>query len=198
MKYIMMGTSSNFGNMFSMAGATMFLSFLHMLPAQILLNNLLYDISELPIPMDNVDNDYLAHPKHWDTNFIRNFMWVVGPVSSFFDFMMFFIMIKVFNANEQLFHTGWFIESIATQVLVIFVIRTQGSPFKSKPSLALTITSLLVVFVAATLPLTPFANVLGFVEPPPLFFLILVGMMLCYLFAVEMVKRLFYRHFLVH
>ena len=198
MKYIMMGTSSNFGNMFSMAGATMFLSFLPMLPAQILLNNLLYDISELPIPMDNVDNDYLAHPKHWDTNFIRNFMWVVGPVSSFFDFMMFFIMIKVFNANEQLFHTGWFIESIATQVLVIFVIRTQGSPFKSKPSLALTITSLLVVFVAATLPLTPFANVLGFVEPPPLFFLILVGMMLCYLFAVEMVKRLFYRHFLVH
>ena len=196
MKYIMMGTSSNFGNMFSMAGATMFLAFLPMLPAQILLNNLLYDISELPIPMDNVDNEYLAHPKHWDTNFIRNFMWVVGPVSSIFDFLTFFIMLKVFNANEQLFHTGWFIESLATQVLVIFIIRTQGSPFKSKPSLTLVITSLLVVLVAATLPLTPVAHLLGFVEPPPLFFLILLGMLLCYLFAVEMVKRLFYRHFI--
>ncbi len=133
MKYIMMGTSSNFGNMFSMAGATLFLPFLPMLPSQILLNNLLYDVSELPIPMDNVDNAYLTHPRHWDTAFIRNFMWVVGPVSSVFDFLTFFILLKVFGAGEALFHTGWFIESIATQVLVIFVIRTRGSPFKSRP-----------------------------------------------------------------
>ena len=195
MKYIMMGTSSNFGNMFSMAGATLFLAFLPMLPVQILLNNLLYDVSELPIPVDNVDNEYLAHPKHWDMTFIRNFMWVVGPVSSVFDFLMFFIMLKVFNAGEALFHTGWFIESIATQVLVIFVIRTRDNPFNSRPHIALTITSLLVVIVAAVLPFTPFATYLGFVAPPPFFFLVLLAMVLCYLMAVEFAKRFFYRHF---
>ncbi len=195
MKYIMMGTSSNFGNMFSMAGATLFLPFLPMLPAQILLNNLLYDVSELPIPMDSVDNNSLAHPRHWDTTFIRNFMWVVGPVSSVFDFLMFFILLKVFDAGEVLFHTGWFIESIATQVLVIFVIRTRGSPLKSRPSIALTITSLTVVLVAVALPFTPFATHLGFVAPPPLFFVILPVMVFCYLITVEFVKRLFYRKF---
>ncbi len=195
MKYIMMGTSSNFGNMFSMAGATLFLPFLPMLPTQILLNNLLYDVSELPIPMDNVDNKYLAHPRHWDTTFIRNFMWAVGPVSSIFDFLTFYIMLKVFSAGEALFHTGWFIESIATQVLVIFVIRTRGNPLKSRPSIALTITSLLVVLIAAALPFTPLAAHLGFVAPPPLFFLILSAMVLCYLVAVEFAKRFFYRHF---
>jgi len=197
MKYIMMGTSSNFGNMFSMAGATLFLPFLPMLPAQILLNNLLYDISELTIPMDSVDSDSLAHPRHWDTTFIRNFMWVVGPVSSVFDFLMFFILLKVFEAGEVLFHTGWFIESIATQVLVIFVIRTRGNPLKSRASVALTATSLLVVLVAAALPFTPLASHLGFVAPPPLFFVILPAMVLGYLVTVEFVKRLFYRNFSV-
>ena len=195
LKYIMMGTSSNFGNMFSMAAATLFLPFLPMLPSQILLNNLLYDVSELPIPMDNVDHAYLTHPRHWDTAFIRNFMWAVGPVSSVFDFLMFFILLKVFGAGEELFHTGWFIESIATQVLVIFVIRTRGSPFKSRPNMTLVITSLTVVLVAAVLPFTPFAEQLGFVVPPPLFFLILPAMVLCYLVAVEFMKRYFYRHF---
>jgi len=198
MKYIMMGTSSNFGNMFSMAGATLFLSFLPMLPAQILLNNLLYDVSELPIPMDNVDAEYLSHPRHWDTTFIRDFMWVVGPVSSVFDFLMFFLLLKVFNAGEALFHTGWFIESIATQVLVIFVIRTRGNPFKSRPGRLLTFTSLAVVLCAAVLPFTPLAGILGFVPPPPLFFLILPVMVICYLLAVEFMKRLFYRHFSQH
>jgi len=197
LKYIMMGTSSNFGNMFSMAGATLFLPFLPMLPSQILLNNLLYDVSELPIPMDHVDNTYLTHPRHWDTAFIRNFMWLVGPVSSVFDFLTFFILLKVFDAGEKLFHTGWFIESIATQVLVIFVIRTQGNPFKSRPNATLTITSLAVVLVAITLPFMPFAPQLGFVVPPTLFLMILPGMVLCYLVAVELVKRYFYRQFLV-
>jgi P-type Mg2+ transporter len=195
MKYIMMGTSSNFGNMFSMAGATLFLPFLPMLPAQILLNNLLYDVSELPIPMDNVDNAYLSNPRHWDTAFIRNFMWVVGPVSSAFDFLMFFILLKFFGAGEELFHTGWFIESIATQVLVIFVIRTRGNPFRSRPSIALTATSLAVVSAAAALPFTTFASQLGFVAPPSTFFMVLPGMVLVYLAAVEFVKRYFYRHF---
>ncbi len=197
MKYIMMGTSSNFGNMFSMAGATLFLSFLPMLPTQILLNNLLYDISELPIPMDNVDHEYLAHPRQWNTRFIRNYMWMVGPVSSVFDFLTFFIMLHIFHAGEALFHTGWFIESIATQVLVIFVIRTRGNPFRSRPGLLLSITSISVVLIAAVLPFTALAGVLGFVAPPTLFFLLLLTMVLTYLFAVEGAKRLFYRNFSV-
>jgi Mg2+-importing ATPase len=183
--------------MFSMAGATLFLPFLPMLPAQILLNNLLYDLSELPIPMDNVDRDTIAHPRHWDTTFIRNFMWAVGPVSSLFDFLLFFVMLKVFDAGEALFQTGWFIESIATQVLVIFVIRTRGSPFRSRPNGVLTVTSLAVVIVATILPLTPLATLLGFVAPPPLFFLILPAMVSGYLVAVEFMKHLFYRHYSV-
>lgn len=195
MKYIMMGTSSNFGNMFSMAGATLFLPFLPMLPSQVLLNNLLYDISELPIPMDDVDRRYLSRPRHWNTAFIRNFMWVVGPVSSAFDFLTFFVLLKFFGAHEALFHTGWFIESIATQVLVIFIIRTHGNPFRSRPHIALTVTSLAVVLTAAAMPYMPFAAQLGFVPPPPAFYWILTGMLLCYLAAVEIVKRYFYRHF---
>jgi Mg2+-importing ATPase len=193
MKYIMMGTSSNFGNMFSMAGATLFLPFLPMLPTQILANNLLYDLSELPIPMDRVDASHLAHPRRWDTRFIRNFMWTIGPVSSVFDFLTFFLLLSVFHADERLFHTGWFIESIATQVLVIFVIRTRGNPFASKPSALLAASSVAVVLAAALLPLTPLGAPLGFVAPPPLFYLALPAMVLAYLAAVEAVKRMFYR-----
>jgi Mg2+-importing ATPase len=195
MKYILMGTSSNFGNMFSMAGATLVLPFLPMLPAQILLNNLLYDVSELPIPTDNVDSVYLSRPRHWDTAFIRNFMWVVGPVSSLFDFLTFFVLLKIFGAGEALFHTGWFVESIATQVLVIFVIRTRASPFQSRPSTTLAVLSVAVVLVAAALPFMPFAPQLGFVAPPPMFFVILPAMVACYLVAVELVKRYFYWRF---
>ncbi len=193
MKYIMMGTSSNFGNMFSMAGAAVFLDFLPMLPVQILLNNLLYDVSELPIPMDRVDAESLERPRHWDTKFIRDFMWVVGPVSSLFDFLMFFILLRVFGAGEALFQTGWFIESIATQVLVIFVIRTRSSAFASRPHPVLALTSIAVVLAAAAMPFTPLAQFFGFVAPPPLFFALLPAIVVTYLFAVEAVKRAFYR-----
>jgi P-type Mg2+ transporter len=195
MKYIMMGTSSNFGNMFSMAGASLFLPFLPMLPVQILLNNLLYDVSELPIPLDRVDDDYLSRPRHWDMNFIRNFMLIIGPVSSVFDFLLFYIMLAVFHAGEALFHTGWFIESMATQVLVIFIIRTRKNPFKSRPNPWLIACSLTVVAVAVLLPFTPAGVYLGFVGPPAFFFLILVVMLLAYLLAVEGIKKWFFRHF---
>jgi P-type Mg2+ transporter len=195
MKYIMMGTSSNFGNMFSMAGASLFLPFLPMLQVQILLNNLLYDVSELPIPLDRVDDDYLSRPRHWDMNFIRNFMLVIGPISSLFDFLTFYIMLVVFHAGEALFHTGWFIESMATQVLVIFIIRTRKNPFKSRPNAWLTACSLTVVMVAALLPFTPAGVYLGFVAPPVFFFLILAAMLLAYLLAVEGIKQWFFRHF---
>jgi len=195
MKYIMMGTSSNFGNMFSMAGASLFLPFLPMLPVQILLNNLLYDISELPIPLDRVDEDYLSRPRHWDMAFIRNFMLIIGPISSVFDYLTFYIMLAVFHAGEALFHTGWFIESMATQVLVIFIIRTRRNPFKSRPNPWLIACSLAVVAVAVLLPFTPAGVYLGFVAPPAFFFLILTGMLLAYLFAVEGMKQWFFQRF---
>ncbi|PLP97885.1 magnesium-translocating P-type ATPase [Cupriavidus pauculus] len=195
MKYIMMGTSSNFGNMFSMAGASLVLPFLPMLPVQVLLNNLLYDVSELPIPLDRVDDDYLSHPRHWDMNFIRNFMLIIGPVSSIFDFLTFYIMLTVFHAGERLFHTGWFIESMATQVLVIFIIRTRRNPFRSYPNPWLIACSLAVVAVAVLLPFTPAGVHLGFVAPPAIFFLILAAMLLFYLLAVEGMKQWFFRRF---
>ena len=193
MKYIMMATSSNFGNMFSMAAATLFLPFLPMLPLQILLNNFLYDLSELPIPLDNVDEQDLARSRRWDMAFIRDFMVCIGPISSIFDFLTFWLLLKVLHADETLFHTGWFVESLATQVLVIFVIRTRGRPFASRPHPALLLTSLGIVGVAMVLPFTPLAGMLGFTPLPPEFFGLLAGLMIVYLVLVEIVKRWFYR-----
>jgi P-type Mg2+ transporter len=193
MKYIMMATSSNFGNMFSMAGASLFLPFLPMLPVQILLNNFLYDASEVPIPLDTVDEEFLARPRHWDMAFIRKFMLTIGPISSVFDFFTFFIMLRVFHAGEALFHTGWFIESLATQVLVIFVIRTRLSPLRSRPHPWLAVTSLSVVGVAALLPFTPLSGLLGFAPPPLGFYVVLATLVAAYLGCVEWTKRWFYR-----
>ncbi|MDP1646486.1 MAG: magnesium-translocating P-type ATPase [Thiobacillus sp.] len=192
-KYIMMGTSSNFGNMFSMAGATLLLPFLPMLPIQILLNNFLYDLSEIAIPLDSVDEETLAKPRTWDMHFIRNFMLTLGPVSSAFDFLTFYVMLGVFHADEALFHTGWFVESVVTQVLVIFIIRTRGNPFASRPHPGLTVLSLLVVAVAIALPSTPFGVHMGFVPPPPAFYAVLAGIAIAYLSAVYAMKRVFYR-----
>ena len=195
MKYVMMGTSSNFGNMFSMAAASLVLPFLPMLPTQVLLNNFLYDVSEIPIPMDAVDDDYIRSPHRWDVTFIRNFMLVVGSVSSVFDFLTFAVMLHMFRAGAALFHTGWFIESMATQVLVIFIIRTRGNPLRSRPSALLTLTSLAVVATAVALPFMPIGVDLGFVPPPAQFFVIVGAMVVVYLVGVELVKRWFYRKF---
>jgi len=193
MKYIMMGTSSNFGNMFSMAGAALFLPFLPMLPTQILLNNVLYDVSEVPIPLDQVDREELAKPRIMDMRFIRNFMLVIGPISSAFDFLTFYVMLVVLRADEQLFQTGWFVESLCTQVLVIFIIRTRGNPFRSRPHPVLAATSLLVATLGAVLPFTPLGAYFGFVRPPVQFYLILAVMVVVYLLVVELAKRGFYR-----
>jgi P-type Mg2+ transporter len=195
MKYIMMGTSSNFGNMFSMAGASLFLPFLPMLPTQILLNNILYDISEIPIPLDKVDAEDVRSPRVLDMNFIRNFMLVIGPISSLFDFLTFYVMLSVLKADEMLFQTGWFVESLTTQVLVIFIIRTRGNPFKSRAHPVLMATSLAVVTLAAVIPFTPVGTYFGFVPPPARFYLILALMVVAYLAIVETAKRYFYRHF---
>ncbi|QOJ22391.1 MAG: magnesium-translocating P-type ATPase [Gammaproteobacteria bacterium] len=193
MKYIMMATSSNFGNMFSMAASTLFLPFLPLLPLQILLNNLLYDLSEITLPMDNVDREDLAQPSQWNMNFIRNFMMTIGPISSIFDFVTFYLLIAVFSADETLFRTGWFVESIATQVLVIFIIRTRRNPFRSHPHRWLTVTSLSIVAIAMTLPMSPLAEYLGFTPLPALFFGLLAVLIGAYLLTVEYCKQWFYR-----
>lgn len=193
MKYIMMGTSSNFGNMFSMAGAALFLPFLPMLPTQILLNNVLYDISEVPVPLDKVDPEELRRPRVMDMTFIRNFMLTIGPISSAFDFLTFYVMLSVLQADEKLFQTGWFVESLCTQVLVIFVIRTRGNPFRSRPHPVLVATSLGVALLGAVLPFTPIGTYFSFVPPPAKFYFILAGMALAYLVIVEVAKRGFYR-----
>jgi Mg2+-importing ATPase len=193
MKYIMMATSSNFGNMFSMAAATLFLPFLPMLPLQILLNNLMYDVSEITLPLDNVDAEDLASPKRWDMTFIRNFMLTIGPISSLFDFLTFYLLISLFNAHESLFRTGWFVESIATQVLVIFVIRTRRNPLRSHPNRWLVLTSLGVVLTAMLLPFTPLAPYLGFTPLPLSFFGLLTVLLISYLVMVEGGKQWFYK-----
>ena len=192
-KYVLMGSSSNFGNMFSMAGAALFLPFLPMLPIQILLNNLLYDISEIAIPFDLVDPEDTARPVKWDVKLIEQFMLVFGPVSSVFDFLTFYALLHLFGAGEALFQTGWFIELITTQVLVVFAIRTRRQFFRSKPSRFLVTMALGSVAVAIVLPLLPVGRWFGFVAPPPLFFVYLVGATIAYLALVEVTKGIFYR-----
>jgi Mg2+-importing ATPase len=192
-KYVLMGSSSNFGNMFSMAGATLFLPFLPMLPIQILLNNLLYDVSEIAIPFDRVDQEATVRPVKWDVKLIERFMLVFGPVSSVFDFLTFYALLHLFGAGVALFQTGWFIESITTQVLVVFAIRTRRRFFRSKPQSFLVAMALGAVAVAIVLPLLPVGRWFGFVAPPPLFFVYLIGATAAYLGLVEITKSFFYR-----
>jgi Mg2+-importing ATPase len=192
-KYVLMGTSSNFGNMFSAAGASLFLSYLPMLPTQILLNNLLYDVSELTIPTDDVDEEMLARPSQWDIRFIRRFMAFFGPISSLYDFLTFAVMIWLFHAHAPLFRSGWFVESLATQTLVIFVIRTRRVPFfRSRPSRPLLVATLACAAVGVALPYSPLAHLLGFRALPAGFLAVLVGMIVTYLALAEIGKHIFF------
>jgi Mg2+-importing ATPase len=193
MKYLLMGTSSNFGNMLSMAGAALFLPFLPLLPTQILLNNFLYDLAQVTIPTDNVDPSFIRKPHRWDIGLIRDFMLFIGPISSIFDFLTFFVMLRVFHASETLFHTGWFVESLATQTLVLFVIRTAGNPFRSRPSRPLTLTTIAIVLMGLLLPFTPLAPALGFTPLPFGYFLFLLGATSAYLLGVQIGKRVLMR-----
>lgn len=190
LKYLFMGTSSNFGNMFSMAAASVFLPFLPMLPTQILLNNFLYDASQLTIPSDNVDEDYMRRPRPWGMKMVRNFMLTIGPISSIYDFLTFYVLLHFFHASQPEFHTGWFVESLATQTLVIFVIRTAGNPMKSRPSLPLTITTIMIVATGIALPYTPFTRLFGFVPLPAPFFVFLAISTMTYLALVELGKHM--------
>jgi Mg2+-importing ATPase len=197
-KYIKMAASSNFGNMFSVVGASAFLPFLPMLPIQVLTNNLLYDFSQTTIPTDQVDADWLTQPRKWTIGEIQRFIIFIGPISSIFDYATFFIMIYVFNAwnNPALFQTGWFVESLFTQTLIIHVIRTNKIPFiQSRASWPLIFTSIIIVSVGAWLTISPLAETLGFVVLPPLYWLLLAVMLVCYVLLTQLVKTWFYRKF---
>jgi len=193
LKYIMMGTSSNFGNMFSVPAALFLVPFLPMQPVQILLNNLLYDFAQVTIPTDKVDDDYIAEPKRWDIEFIKKFMIVFGPISSLYDVLTYLVMLYVFHADAPLFQTGWFVESLATQTLVIHVIRSRHSILRSRASLPLTLSSLAVVAAGLAIPYTPIGRFFGFVPLPTAFFAVLLAMTAAYLAMVNAVKKVFYR-----
>jgi Mg2+-importing ATPase len=195
-KYIKMGASSNFGNMFSMTGASIFLPFLPLLPVQIILNNFLYDFCQLTIPTDNVDNEYLIKPKPWNIDFIKRFMVTIGIVSSLFDFITFGVLWYIFQAGPDLFRTGWFLESLATQTLVIHIIRTRKIPFiESRPSFLLLSSSILVVLIGFAITFSHIGISLGFTKPFGALIATLLLIVLVYLFTVQLVKSWFVKKF---
>ncbi|QQG52532.1 MAG: magnesium-translocating P-type ATPase [Candidatus Falkowbacteria bacterium] len=197
LKYILMGLSSNFGNMFSVAAASFLLPFLPMTPLQLLLNNFLYDFSQTTIPSDNVDSEMIAKPRHWSTKNIRNLMIFLGPISSIFDILTFIILFFVFKLNESQFQTGWFLESLATQILVIFVIRTKKIPFlQSRPSRLLFVSILLVLAIAWMLPFMPFASYFGFAAPDYKVMLAIMVLVAAYLIFTQKLKGYIFKKFL--
>jgi len=211
LKYIRMGASSNFGNMFSVIGASAWLPFMPMAPLQILTNNLLYDFSQVPIPTDNVGAQQTAKPRPWNMGEIAKFIVFIGPISSIFDYTTYAVMWFIFKCSNvvitpdlvarygvdavhhtyaaRLFHTGWFVESLMTQTLIIHVIRTNLLPFvQSRASWQLTMTTLLIMGIGACLPYSPLAGALGFVPLPPLYWLILLATLVCYVGLTQLVK----------
>jgi Mg2+-importing ATPase len=210
-KYIKMGASSNFGNMFSVVGGAYFLPFLPMAPIQVLVNNLLYDFSQVGIPLDNVDEEYLTKPRRWNIASIRNFMVFIGPISSIFDYATYFLMLYFFGCIafgkpgtspeqskffERLFHTGWFVESLLTQTLIVYIIRTHRIPFiQSRPSAPMLATTVLVMAFGTWLPYSPLARWLGFVPLPGIYFLWIAGFLLTYSVLTHAVKMWFAHKF---
>jgi Mg2+-importing ATPase len=198
LKYIRMGASSNFGNMFSVIGASAFVPFLPMAPIQVLTNNLLYDFSQVPIPTDDVDEEQVARPRPWNIDEVRRFIVFIGPVSSIFDYTTYFVMLWVFNcwdpSRASIFQTGWFVESLMTQTLIIHVIRTNKIPFlQSRASRPLTFTTLAIMALGAWLPYSHIGRSLGFAHLPPLYWPILALTLLGYLTLTQLIKSLLLR-----
>jgi Mg2+-importing ATPase len=189
-----MATSANFGNMFSMAGISLFLPFLPLLPSQILLTNLLTDFPELTIATDRVDKELVSKPRRMDIKFIRNFMIVFGLLSSIFDYLTFGALLLLLHAQPEQFRTGWFLESVISASLVVLVVRTRQSIFHSKPGKYLFIATLTTIGVTIIIPWTPLGTLLGF-QPLPLNFMLVLGaIVVLYVTAAENVKRVFYNH----
>jgi Mg2+-importing ATPase len=195
LKYVFMATSANFGNMFSMAGASLFLPFLPMLPKQILLINFFTDLPEMTIANDNVDDVFVRQPHRWDIGFIRRFMLIFGPLSSVFDYLTFGLLFWALNAGQELFHTGWFVESVLSASLVVFALRTRLPLTRSRPGRALLAVTGLMILVTVLLPYTPLAGLLGFKPLPPAYWLAIAAIVAAYVFSAELVKRWFYRHY---
>jgi Mg2+-importing ATPase len=193
-KYLRMNTSSDFGTMVSISVASVLLPFLPILPVQILLNDLLYDVSQLTLAGDRVDEASLALPRKWNVKSIRKFMLVFGPANSLFDLLTFGILLWLFHASVPLFQTGWFLENIVTQTIIVFSIRTAVVPFyRSHTSRVFSLSLLAIVGVALVLPFTPVAELFSFVRPPPVFFVVLVGLVAAYMMLAEALKQWFYK-----
>jgi Mg2+-importing ATPase len=193
MKYIFMATSANFGNMFSMAGASIFLPFLPLLPKQILLTNLLTDFPEMTISSDRVDEINLKTPQRWDLHFIQRFMIVFGLLSSVFDYLTFAILIVILHANEKVFQTGWFIESVISAILIVLVVRTRLSFLKSLPGKYLSLVTVGILLVVLAFPLSPFAAMFGFITLPWKYYVLMLFTVVAYILTAEMAKRWFYK-----
>jgi Mg2+-importing ATPase len=193
LKYVFMAASANFGNMFSMAGASLFLPFLPLLPKQILLTNLLTDFPEMTIATDSVDRELVERPRRWNIQFIRNFMLTFGILSSVFDYLTFGVLLLILHATTDQFRTGWFLESVISASVTVLVIRTRKSFFRSRPGKYLLISTLLIVVVTVLFPFTPLAGLLGF-RPLPMMILLIIGIIVVlYIIAAEMTKRSFYK-----
>lgn len=192
LKYVFMATSANFGNMFSMAGASLFLPFLPLLPKQILFMNFLTDVPEMTIATDSVDEEFLQRPRRWNIAFIRKFMIVFGLISSLFDFLTFYVLIHFLHADVTLFRTGWFVESVISAAIIVLVIRTRRVFFRSRPSRALLISTLGMAVITLLVPLTPLAGLFGFATRLPAFLLVLAVILILYITLAEVAKRVFY------
>ncbi len=193
LKYVFMATSANFGNMFSMAGASLFLPFLPLLPKQILLTNLMTDFPEMTIATDRVDNEMVDHPRRWDIKAIRKFMITFGMVSSVFDYLTFGVLLFILHATQDQFRTGWFLESVISASLIVLVIRSRKPFFRSRPAKYLLIATLLIVGVTLILPFTSLGRIFGFAPLPISFPLLIGGIIIAYIMAAEMTKKVFYR-----
>jgi P-type Mg2+ transporter len=192
LKYVFMATSANFGNMFSMAGVSLFLPFLPLLPKQILLTNLMTDFPEMTIATDRVDSEMVDHPRRWDIKAIRKFMITFGLVSSVFDYLTFGALLTVLHATQDQFRTGWFLESVISASLIVLVIRSRKPFFKSRPSKYLFVATILAVIVTVILPFTPLGEIFGFSQLPVLFLLLIAIIVVGYIISAEMVKTVFY------
>lgn len=193
LKYVFMATSANFGNMFSMAGVSLFLPFLPLLPKQILLTNLMTDFPEMTIDTDNVDNEMVNYPRRWDIKAIRKFMITFGIVSSVFDFLTFGLLLLILHATQVQFRTGWFMESVISASMIVLVIRSRKPFFRSQPGKYLLIATLSIFAVTLIIPFTPLAGIFGF-SPLPIHFILLIGLIVIfYIFTAEIVKKIFYK-----
>jgi P-type Mg2+ transporter len=193
LKYVFMATSANFGNMFSMAGVSLFLPFLPLLPKQILLTNLMTDVPEMTIATDRVDDEMVDYPRRWDITAIRKFMLTFGMVSSVFDYLTFGALLLILHATPEQFRTGWFLESVVSASLIVLVIRSRKPFFKSRPSPYLLTATLLVIVVTLMLPYTPLGEIFGFSQLPTMFPLLIGIIVVAYIMTAEVAKTVFYK-----